>query len=426
MFFHLSSGRAGIMGDPLKVRVAGPLVGLVPPFRQELFRLGYASNTVTQQLRLVAGLSRWLADRDMVTADLSESVAESFMRSWRLTHVNLRTTRALKPFTDFVDSSGVQRKHDAPEALSIADRLLGDFARYLVSERALRPATVTNYRNQAGPFLRWRVEHTGDDFGSLVADEVTGFLLYRAGSETLGSVKVAATAIRSLLRWMFLTGITPSRLDGAVGPVAYSSYAGLPKSLTDTQMQAVARQADSSDVGAARNMALVAVLARLGLRAGEAAALRLDDINWRAGTITVPGKAGRSAVMPLPVDVGAALAEYLRAGRPAADDRHVFLRVLAPHRAMSPAGISQVITGVGARAGINGRIGAHRLRHYAATAVLAAGGNLTEAGQLLRHADQATTRIYARVDLAALRTLAVPWPGTAAASSASDAGRALS
>ena len=113
------------MGDPLKVRVAGPLVGLVPPFRQELFRLGYASNTVTQQLRLVAGLSRWLADRDMVTADLSESVAESFMRSWRLTHVNLRTTRALKPFTDFVDSSGVQRKHDAPEALSIADRLLG-------------------------------------------------------------------------------------------------------------------------------------------------------------------------------------------------------------------------------------------------------------------------------------------------------------
>ncbi len=414
------------MGDPLKVRVSGPLAGLVPGFRQELFRLGYASNTVAQQLRLVVGLSRWLADRGMVAADLSESVAVSFMRSWCLTHVNLRTTRALNPFIDFLDSCGVQRKHDAPQVLSSADRILGDFARYLVSVRALRPATVTNYLNQVGPFLRWRIERAGADFGTLVADEVTGFLLYRAGSETLGSIKVAATAIRSLRWWMFLTGITPSRLDGAVVSVAYSSYAGLPKSLTDTQMQAVARQADLSDVGASRNLALVTVLARLGLRAGEAAALLLEDINWRSGTITVPGKAGRSVVMPLPVDVGAVLAQYLSAERPAADDRHVFLRVVAPHRAMSPAGISQVITGVGARAGINGRIGAHRLRHYAATAVLAAGGNLTEAGQLLRHTDQATTRIYARVDLAALRTLAVPWPGDQAVGSASDAGRAES
>ena len=414
------------MGDPLKVRVSGPLAGLVLPFRRELFRLGYAPNTVAQQLRLVVGLSRWLGGRGIGAADLSESVAESFMRSWRRAHVNLHTTRALKPFIDFLDSSGVQRKHNAPEALSAADRLADDFARYLVSERALRPATVTNYLNQVGPFLRWRVEHGGADFGTLVADEVTGFLLDRAGSEKLGSVKVAATSIRSLLRWMFLAGITPTRLDGAVGSVAYSSYAGLPKSLTVTQMQAVVRQADSSDVGAVRNVALIAVLARLGLRAGEAAALLLDDINWRSGTITVPGKSGRSAVMPLPVDVGAALAEYLSAERPAADDRHVFLRVLAPHRAMSPAGISQVITGVGARTGINGRIGAHRLRHYAATAVLAAGGNLTEAGQLLRHADQATTRIYARVDLAALRTLAVPWPGNQAVGSADGAGWAES
>ena len=414
------------MGDPMKVRVSGPLAGLVPPFRQELFRLGYASNTVAQQLRLVVGLSRWLGGRGIGAADLSESVAESFMRSWRRAHVNLRTTRALKPFIDFLDASGLQRRHDASEPLSMADRLLCDFARYLASERALRPATVTNYLNQAGPFLRWRVEHGGADFSTLVADEVTGFLLGRAGSQTLGSVRVAATGIRSLLRWMFLAGITPTRLDGAVGSVAYSSYAGLPKSLTDTQVQAVVRQAGLSGVGAARNVALVAVLARLGLRAGEAAALMLDDIDWRAGTVTVIGKAGRSAVMPLPVDVGAALAEYLRAERPAADDRHVFLRVLAPHRAMSAAGISQVITGLGDRAGMNGRIGAHRLRHYAATAVLAAGGDLTEAGQLLRHADQATTRIYARVDLATLRTLARPWPGTPAVEGASEAGRVQS
>lgn len=404
------------MGDPLKVRVSGPLAGLVPGFREELFRVGYASNTVAQQLRLVVGLSRWLADRRMGPADLSESVVESFMRSWGRTHVNLRTTRALAPFADFLDTSGIDRRHDAAKALSAADRLLEGFGEYLVSERALRPATVTNYLNQAGPFLRWRVERRGEDFGVLTADEVTGFLLGLAERESIGSVRVAATAIRALLRWMFLIGITPKRLDGAVSPVAYSSYAGLPKGLTGEQLQDIGRQAATSGADAARNVALVAVLSRLGLRSGEAAALMLDDIDWRSGTVTVAGKAGRIAVMPLPADVGAALAEYLHAGRPATDDRHVFVRARAPRTSMSRSGISQVITGLGVRAGISERIGAHRLRHSAATAVLAAGGNLTEAGQLLRHADRATTQVYAKVDLQALRRMARPWPGATSSS----------
>jgi site-specific recombinase XerD len=364
-------------------------------------------------LRLVVDLSRWLQRRRSGPADLSDSVVESFMRARCRTHVNLRTARALQPFLDFVDGLGVERKRDAAESVSTVDRLLGEFAGYLVSERALRAATVTNYVNQLKPFLRWRVAHGGEDFASLKGGEVTAFLLSRAKTETLGSVRVAATAIRSLLRWMFLVGITPVRLDGAVGPVAYSSYAGLPKALTREQLHCV-REAAASGPAAARDVALVAVFSRLGLRAGEAAALTLDDIGWRTGTVTVNGKAGRLAVMPLPVDVGDALSEYVRTGRPATGDRHVFVRVLAPHTSMSPSGISQVITTLGARAGIAGRIGAHRLRHSAATAVLAGGGNLTEAGQLLRHADPAMTRVYACVDLGSLRALAQPWPGTQA------------
>lgn len=403
------------MGDPLKVSVSGPLVGLVPAFREALFRLGYASDTVAQQLRLVADLSRWLDWKGLGPADLSESVVESFMRSRSRKHVNLRTARALKPFIEFLEDTGIERKHDPPEALSTVDRLLGDFAGYLSSERALRPATVTNYLNQAGPFLRWRADHGGEDFETLGADEITAFLLGLTQTQTLGSVRVAATALRSLLRWMFLSGLTAQRLDGAPVSVAYSSYAGIPKTLTEVQLQDLRRQAGTSGATTARNVALVAVLSRLGLRAGEAAALTLEDIDWRSGSIIVTGKAGRSAVMPLPADVGVALAEYLRTGRPSTGDRHVFVRALAPHRAMGSTGISQAITTLGARAGIGERISAHRLRHSAATAVLATGGNLTEAGQFLRHADLATAQVYAKVDLPALRRLTRPWPGSAPA-----------
>lgn|SRR5699024_6112361 len=400
------------MADPFKVSVRGPLVGLVPSFREELFRLGYASDTVAQQLRLIAGLSRWLADRKMVVGDLSDSVMESFMDAWRGSHVNRRTTRALGPFVGFLDKQGIDRVRDAPGVISPIDRMLGDFARYLTFQRALRPATVENYLNQTRPFLRWRQERHGEDWATLSADEITEFLLKLAQRQSIGSVRVAGTGIRALLRWMFLTGVTPTRLDGAVGPVADSSYAGLPKALSGEQLQSITHQASASGERATRNVALVAVLSRLGLRAGEAAALTLEDIDWRGGTITVQGKGGRPTVMPLPADVGAALVNYLRTGRPPTKDRHVFVRSLAPHRFMTSSGISQVISTLGAKAGIIERIGAHRLRHTAATAILSAGGNLTEASQLLRHTDRATTQIYAKVDLHALRQLARPWPTT--------------
>lgn len=402
------------MGDPLRVRVTGPLVGFVPAFREALFDSGYASNTVAQQLRLVADVSGWLGRRRMDVHDLSPSVIDSFVRCRRRTHVNLCTPRALAPFVGFLNDSCVERKQNRTAPLSVTDQILDSF-RYLVSERALRAATVTNYLNQTRPFLRWRAQKSGDDFATLTADEVTAFLLLRAVDETLGSVRVAATAIRSLLKWMFLTGITPGSLAGAIGPIAYSSYAGLPKGLSTAQLRDLTGQAALSAIAAGRNMAVVAVLSRLGLRSAEVAGLLLSDINWRAGTITVAGKGGRSGVMPLPADVGASLAEYLQKERPCSRDRHVFLRVLAPHSGMSPSGISQVVTSLGTRAGIAHRIGAHRLRHTAATAVLAAGGGLVEAGQLMRHNGQSATVIYAKVDVLSLRLLARPWPGQAAA-----------
>jgi integrase/recombinase XerD len=156
---------------------------------------------------------------------------------------------------------------------------------------------------------------------------------------------------------------------------------------------------------------MLTLLARMGLRAGEVAGLGLDDINWRRGEITIRGKRNRLDALPLPVDVGAAIASYLRKGRPAtALDRSVFTRIRAPHRGLSSVGVTQAVAAAARRAGL-GVIYAHRLRHSAATSMLTAGGSLIEIGQVLRHRRPLTTAAYTKVDIEALRALARPWPG---------------
>jgi integrase/recombinase XerD len=162
-----------------------------------------------------------------------------------------------------------------------------------------------------------------------------------------------------------------------------------------------------------RDAAILTVLVRLGLRAGEVAALSLDDIDWRCGEITVRGKGHRHDRLPLPVDVGEKIVGYLRNGRPAAaQDRAVFIRAQAPFRALTSNAVTTVVAAAGRRAGL-GVVGAHRLRHSAATTMLRCDGSLTEIGQTLRHVRPLTTAIYAKVDVEALRQLARPWPGEA-------------
>ena len=156
---------------------------------------------------------------------------------------------------------------------------------------------------------------------------------------------------------------------------------------------------------------MLTLMARMGLRAGEVAGLRLDDIGWRAGEITVRGKGNRRDQLPLTADAGAAMAAWLRDGRPStALDRAVFTRVMAPHWGLTSGGVTMAVFAAGQRARL-GTVYAHRLRHSAATAMLSQGGSLTEIGQVLRHRRPMTTAIYAKADIAALRALARPWPG---------------
>src|SRR5258705_5510601 len=215
--------------------------------------------------------------------------------------------------------------------------------------------------------------------------------------------------MRSLLRFLHYDGVLPVSLLDAVPKVANHEQ-GLPHFVPPEQVQRLLASCDRDSVAGRRDLAMITVMVRLGLRAGEVAALALDDLDWRYGEITVRGKGPRTARLPLPVDVGQAITEYLQHGRPAtALDRCVFVRVKAPHQGLSGRGVSWAVRSASQRAGLE-PLGSHRLRHTAATAMLHAGASLAEIGQVLRHRRTQTTTVYATVDTYRWRTLDHPSP----------------
>ena len=225
----------------------------------------------------------------------------------------------------------------------------------------------------------------------------------RAGAADL------ATALRSFLRFLHVEGLVAAPVAQAVPAVANRKGRGLPRALPPATVTRLLASCDRRTRLGRRDYAMLMLLARLGLRAGEVASLSLDDLGWRAGELIVHGKGGRDDRLPLPCDVGAALAAYLRS-RPRADTRAVFLRATAPAGAITSAAVTWAVYNACDRSGVP-RAGAHRLRHSLATQMLAAGSSLTEVGQVLRHARVATTAIYAKVDYRALDALVLPWPG---------------
>jgi site-specific recombinase XerD len=229
----------------------------------------------------------------------------------------------------------------------------------------------------------------------------------------VGQVKHEVTALRSLLRYLLANGRIRTDLASCVPAVAGWRLSGLPKGLQPDQVQHVFRACEPRSAIGRRDIAIVQLLVRLGLRAGDVAALTLDDLDWRAGEIVLRGKGRRESRLPLPRDVGHVLATYLRDGRPCTSSRHVFFGVRAPYAPLTTGGLIGAVRCVLRRAGISG--GAHLLRHTAATQMLRAGASLPEIGHVLRHRHLDTTAIYAKVDFAALRTLAQPWPGGGAA-----------
>lgn len=380
-------------------------------FVVELVRRGYRPRSVRGQLELMAHLSRWLAEQGLEPGGLAQETAERFLVVRREREVNLRSWRALGPLVGYLRGLGVVSELIA-SADTPAERLLWDYREYLLRERGLTAGSVAHWERVARLFLAERSEPLEDALQRLTTAEVTGFVVARCapGRCSGSTAKILTGGLRSLLRYLHVAGFTTIALAQAVPRAAGWRLSSLPRALEAEQVARLLESCDRATVTGRRDLAILSLLARLGLRCCEVAGLCLDDIDWRAGEVTIRGKGATTERLPLPHDVGEATADYLRDGRPASVGfREVFVTAKAPRRPLSPTGVTHVVGCACKRAGME-PVGAHRLRHTLASDLLRAGTPLAQIAPILRHASVATTAIYAKVDRDALRALARPWP----------------
>jgi site-specific recombinase XerD len=311
------------------------------------------------------------------------------------------------------DQGVVPPERIAPRRLTPVERAVQAFERYLRDERVLANATVVNYLPFVRKFLTDRFGGGPLKLSRLWARDVVGFVQRQAPRLHPKRAKLLTSALRSFLRYVRYRGDSTRDLAAAVPPVANWSMSSIPRAIPAHSVRQVLASIGRRTPKGRRDYAIVLLLARLGLREGEVASLILDDIDWDAGRVSVRGKGGQRTALPLPEDVGGAIAAYLRHGRPCSSSRRVFLRAKAPIRGfLSQVAIGSLVRHALTRAGVKAPTqGAHQFRHALATQMLRHGASLAEIGELLRHRSAETTKIYTKVDLGTLRTLALPWPG---------------
>jgi len=393
-----------------RVLMTGPLAPFADAYSAELSERGYAPLTAVNELRQVGRLSRWLEAGGLSAADLSVERAEQFL-AWQRAGGRHRcqwSRPGLVCLLDVLRGLGVLAAEQPAPAGSPADLLLASYERYLLAERGLAAGTVRGYAARARGFLDGLPP--GGGLAGLAAGEVTGAVLRKAGSGvSVSAVQYFVSGLRAFLRFCFVEGLLEADLSQAALAAAGRRRSSLPRGISRADARALLGCCDRRRVLGRRDYAVIILLLRLGLRAHEVAGLALDDIDWRAGELVVRGKGGREDRLPLPADVGEAIASYLRRGRPASDRREVFLRARAPYGPIASGTVSSTVRRACMRAGI-AEVGAHRLRHTAACEMVAAQVPLQRIGQVLRHRSLQSTAIYARVDVEQLRLLAAPWP----------------
>ncbi len=311
---------------------------------------------------------------------------------------------------DVLRVEGVLPAEQPPAATCPTETLLGSFERYLLAERGLAAGTASGYVWNVRRFLDGLP--AGRDLAEVTAAEVTGAVLRESAAGAVSTTQNFVAALRSFLRFGFVEGLVALDLAPAALAVTGRRRSSLPRGISQQDAAALLGSCDRRSALGRRDYAMILMLLRLGLRRGEVASLRLDDVDWRAGELLVHGKGGREDRLPLPADVGEAIAGYLQRGRPRGEHREVFLRARAPFEPIVSGTVSSTVRRACRRAGI-AEVGAHRLRHTVACEMVAAGVPLVEIAQVLRHRSLQSTAVYARVDVEQLRLLAAPWPGGA-------------
>jgi integrase/recombinase XerD len=391
----------------------GPLASHIKGFVASLLRDGYAPKTVKEKCELIVDLSRWMERCKLPLMRLDERQLTKFRirrhRGRRLQRGDMWTARQLLRYLQDLDCIPTpQEKKDR----TLLGQLTRDFERYLNSERGLSRSTLVDYLQVVRRFLIDRFGSKAARVKALRPSDIHQFLIGHLNAGSRSQAKGMVTALRSFLRFLHQRGVIATDLAAAVPAVADWRLSQLPKSLPPKQVNQLLASCDRTTAKGQRDYAMLLLIARLGLRASEVVRMTLDDLDWERGEIVVHGKGQQEAKLPLPTDVGAALVNYLRHVRPACSTRRVFIRMKAPQQGLKGnEAVGSMVRSVLKRAGLNPESkGSHLLRHSLATNLLRRGATLSEIGQLLRHKALATTQIYAKVDIAALRTIALPWP----------------
>jgi site-specific recombinase XerD len=399
LFRRLRSGSHGQLVECYAARL----------IEENLVRLG-----TWRCLNVVGGLLSWIASRHYALTNLDEHVVERYLRyRGRRQSIQPGDRAALKRWLSVLREEGAIAPAAAPQ-LTAHDRIFKEFEEYLRTERGLAPRSIIRHLPTIRRFLREVCPAGSDDLNRINQESVIGYIERHARDWSPKTGKLMCWSLRAFLRYLHHRGLNTRALAGCVPSIRRWKLATLPTYLPAAQVQKALDSCDQATAMGRRDYAILIMLAKLGLRASEVATLTLDDLDWRAGEMHIRAKGRQRARMPMPPDVGAAIAAYLRNGRPKSSCRRLFLRTLAPYAGFaSGTTITWIAKTALDRAGVQGcaHRGTHIFRHSLATELLRSGATLTEIGQLLQHEDHDTTRIYAKVDIEALRTLSLPWPG---------------
>lgn len=393
----------------------GPWVEYVSAYTTLVREQGYTFGSIQDQIRAITRFIAWLRRMQIEACSLDETIVRRFLRC-RQNPGDARhgAAAALDRFLQMLHSqrtTPAQKQSQTPP--SDKQRLISKYERYLLEERGLTTATVSNYVPVVDQFLSIKFQQRPLNLSRLRAPDITGFVQDRARKLAPRSAYLLLTALRSFLRYLQHQGRIRTDLALCVPSVARWSFAEVPKFLPAASVTKVLQRSQGKTAVRRRDYAILLFLARLGVRAGAVVALNLEDIDWEGARITIREKGGHRLQLPLPADVGEAIAQYLRYGRPCSSCRRVFLRDRAPRTGLANwRSVSSLVLRALARAGVDSACkGAHLFRHSLATDMIRHGASLDEIGDLLGHRSPETTMIYAKVDLPGLRTLALSWPG---------------
>lgn len=392
----------------------GPLGSYIDGFAALLSERGYTKPSVTKRNLLVAKFNRWLRRRKIKINELNEHKVNRFLRQ-QITkdHVRSGNAATLRMLLQYLRERGIISTPTPKIDNSALKYIEHAYVQYLIQERRLAQSTLSTYLRWGRRFLSKRFGTSPIRLKKLRLPDITRFILRYMHTVSCSEAKSMVAALRSFLRFLYLRGDIATDLATAIPAIANRRFATLPEFLSAKQVERILQSCDQNTIIGQRNYAILLLLARLGLRAGEVVAMTLDDINWESGTLIIRGKGSRQDRLPLPQDVGKTLATYLCNGRPYCSTRRVFVCMRAPRRAFaSSVAISTLVRRAIERAGLHPKHkGAHLLRHSLATQMLNSGSSLAEIGEILRHCHLNTTQIYAKVDLAGLRTITQPWLG---------------